>query len=414
MGNVGCAVDGLLDKPILTPLDSLGVTEEGPNPALVQKTEEELHWLALRLVPGLGNRLAARLLNAVGSAAGIFQASATELESLGVPSHVVRALATGTVFDDAAKEAEDARQLGASFVTIQDPRYPKILKEIFDPPLLLYARGNLELLGAPAIGVVGTRRPTAYGKAMAERLAGDLAARGLVIVSGMARGVDSAAHRGALQANGKTVAVLGTGMDVPYPAENKKLHAEIAEKGLLLSEFPLGSFPAPQNFPIRNRIIAGLSLGVVVVEAAQYSGSLITARLAMEQNREVYGVPGSVTNKNSWGPHVLIKQGAKLVQDWQDVVEELPAEVRNALSSLTTSWPDTTQQADKPSLFAESLSERERAIYGLLKVDEAVHIDEILDALPQFSSSEVLANLLELEFKSLVRQLPGKNFVRTF
>ena len=149
---------------------------------------------------------------------------------------------------------------------------------------------------------------------------------------------------------------------------------------------------------------------MVVVEAAQYSGALITARLAMEQNREVFGVPGSVTNKNSWGPHVLIKQGAKLVADWQDVVEELPAEVRKALISLT----DATQEPGKPSLFAESLSEREQAIYSLLKVDETVHIDEILDALPQFSSSEVLANLLELEFKSLLRQLPGKNFVKTF
>jgi DNA processing protein len=314
------------------------------------------------------------------------------------------------VFEQAAREAEQARQLGASFLMIRDAAYPALLKEIFDPPLLLYARGDLALVGAPAIGIVGTRRPTAYGRAMAERLANDLAARGLVIVSGLARGVDSAAHRGALQVGGKTIAVLGTGMDVPYPAENKKLLAEIAEKGLLLSEFPLGSFPAPQNFPIRNRIIAGLSLGVVVVEAAQYSGSLITARLAMEQNREVFGVPGAVTNKNSWGPHIRIKQGAKLVQDWQDVVEELPAEVRRALISS----PDATSEPGKPSLFAESLSEREQAIYGLLQVDEPVHIDEILDTLAQFSSSEVLATLLDLEFKSLVRQLPGKNFVKTF
>ena len=384
--------------------------QEAPNPSVSQNSEEELHWLALRLLPGLGNRLAARLLNAIGSPTGIFRASVTELESLGVPSHVVRALSTGTVFEEAAREAEQARQLGAAFLTIHDAAYPKILKEIFDPPLLLYARGDLGLLGELAVGIVGTRRPTAYGKAMAERLATDLAARGLVIVSGMARGVDSAAHQGALKTGGKTIAVLGTGMDVPYPAENKKLHAEIGEKGLLLSEFPLGSFPAPQNFPIRNRIISGLSLGVIVVEAAQYSGSLITARLAMEQNREVYGVPGSVTNKNSWGPHILIKQGAKLVEDWKDVVEELPAEVRNKLILLS----DTTKQSEKSSLFAESLTEREQAIYSLLKVEEPVHIDEILDALPQFSSSEVLANLLELEFKSLVRQLPGKSFVKTF
>ena len=372
--------------------------------------EEQLHWLALRLLPGLGNRLAMRLLNTIGSATGVFRASPTELESLRVPSEVVRNLAAGTVFEEATREAEQARQLGASFLTFRDAAYPPLLKEIFDPPLLLYARGAIELLGAPGVAIVGTRRPTQYGKVMAERLASDLAGRGLVITSGLARGIDSAAHRGALQANGKTIAVLGTGMDVVYPAENKKLFADIAEKGLLLSEFPLGSFPAPQNFPIRNRIISGLSLGVVVVEAAQYSGSLITARLAMEQNREVFGVPGAVTNRYSWGPHVLIKQGAKLVQDWQDVVEELPAEVRAGLLSP----PGATQKQGEASLFAESLSARERAIYDLLKVDEAVHIDDILDALTQFSSSEVLADLLDLEFKNLVRQLPGKNFVKTF
>ena len=245
---------------------------------------------------------------------------------------------------------------------------------------------------------------------MAERLASDLANRGLAILSGLARGIDSAAHRGALNAGGKTIAVLGSGIDVIYPAENKKLFADIAERGLLLSEFPIGSFPAPQNFPIRNRIISGLSLGVVVVEAAQHSGSLITARLAMEQNREVFGVPGSVMNRYSWGPHLLIKQGAKLVQDWQDVVEELPAEVRRRLTSV----PDATNQPGDASLFAESLSPLEKAIYGLLKVEEPVQLDPILDSLPQFSSSEILATLLELEFKSLIRQLPGKNFVKTF
>ena len=367
--------------------------QDAPNPSVSRKNEEELHWLALRLVPGLGNRLAARLLNAIGSPTAIFRASVTELESLGVPSHVVRALSTGTVFEEAAREAEQARQLGASFLTIHDSAYPKILKEIFDPPLLLYARGDVSLLGELAVGIVGTRRPTAYGESD-----GGAPRHG----SCGPRSGNRQRH-GALHANGKTIAVLGTGMDVPYPAENKKLHAEIAEKGLLLSEFPLGSFPAPQNFPIRNRIISGLSLGVIVVEAAQYSGSLITARLAMEQNREVYGVPGSVTNKNSWGPHILIKQGAKLVEDWKDVVEELPAEVRNMLILLV----DTTQQPEKPSLFAESLTEREQAIYSLLKVEETVHIDEILDALPQYSSSEVLANLLELEFKSLVSRALG-------
>jgi DNA processing protein len=372
--------------------------------------QEQLHWLALRFVPGLGNRTALRLVNAIGSATGIFHASSTELEALGTPSHVVRSLATGTMFEQAIKEADQARQQGARLLTMHDEAFPSTLREIFDPPLILYARGDVALMQEPAIAIVGSRRPTAYGRAMATRLAADLAARGLVIISGMARGIDSAAHLGALEAGGKTIAVLGTGIDVPYPAENKKLYEQIATKGLLLSEFPLGAFPAPQNFPIRNRIISGLSLGVVVVEAAQYSGSLITARLAMEQNREVFAVPGSVTNKNSWGPHVLIKQGAKLVQDWQDVIEEMPPEVRQRLVPTT----DATKTGEGASLFSESLSETEQAIYSLLQVDEPVHIDAILDALPRFSSSEVLATLLELEFKNLVRQMPGKNFVRTF
>ncbi|MCH7977713.1 MAG: DNA-protecting protein DprA [Acidobacteria bacterium] len=374
-----------------------------------KKAEEDLHWLALRLLPGLGTRVALRLVEALGSAVDIFRASATELEALGVSSHVVRNIAAGTVYEEAIREAERARQLGISFLTFRSSDYPPLLKEIFDPPLLLYAQGNIDLLKSPGLAIVGTRKPTAYGKAITGRLASDLAGRGLTIVSGLARGIDSTAHRGALDAGGKTIAVLGSGIDVVYPAEGKKLFAEIAEKGLLLSEFAVGSFPAPQNFPIRNRIISGLSLGVVIVEAAQYSGSLITARLAMEQNREVFAVPGSLTNRFSWGPHILIKQGAKLVQDWRDIVEELPAKVRQELSSPQ----DTTESADKASLFAESLSAPGKAIYDLLKVDEPVHIDEVLDALPQFSPSLVLANLLDLEFRSLVRQLPGKNFVKT-
>ncbi|MBI4460383.1 MAG: DNA-processing protein DprA, partial [Acidobacteria bacterium] len=227
--------------------------------------EEELHWLALRLVPGLGNRRAKLLVDTLGSATNVFRASPSELEALGLPSHVIRSLATGTVFEAAAQEAEQARQLGVRLLTIREADYPPLLREIFDPPLVLYIRGEIGLLHAHAVAVVGTRRPTPYGRAMAERLAGDLASRGLAIVSGLARGVDAAAHRAALEAGGKTIAVLGTGADVIYPTENKKLFERILEQGSVVSEFPLGSFPAPQNFPIRNRIISGLSLGVVVV-----------------------------------------------------------------------------------------------------------------------------------------------------
>ena len=198
---------------------------------------------------------------------------------------------------------------------------------------MLYVRGNPEVLTQPGIAMVGTRHPTPYGSGMAERLACDLAAQGLVIISGMARGVDTASHRGAISAKGKTVAVFGTGVDVIYPKENSRLSEQIlALGGALISEFPMGTFAAPQNFPIRNRIISGMSVGVLVVEAAEYSGTRITARCALEQNRDVFAVPGNVTNKNSWGPNTLIKQGAKLVATWEDVWEDLPAEVRLALT----------------------------------------------------------------------------------
>lgn len=380
-------------------------------PDNIDSSEEQRSLLALRLVPGLGARVAMRLIQQFGSAAGVFRASATELESMRVSSNVVRSIGTGTVFEEAEKEAERARQLGISIISFRDTAYPALLGEIFDPPLLLYARGDQSLMARPSVGIVGSRRPTQYGKAMAEKLAGELAAHGLVITSGLARGIDSASHVGCLRAGGKTIGVLGCGIDEVYPAENKKLFDEVIEKGLLLSEFPLGSFPAPQNFPIRNRIISGLSVGLVVVEAARDSGSLITAKLALEQNREVFAIPGSITNPNSWGPHLLIKQGAKLVQDWQDVVDDLPADVREGivLPLLATA----SEGARSASNVTGNLSEIEKALFEQLKIDEAAHIDDLLAALPKLSASEILAGLLDLEFKGLVRQLPGKNFVKT-
>ncbi len=372
-----------------------------------EPAQDELHWLALKLAPGLGTRLAARLIGVFGNPQAVFRASPSELEAQGVPPLVARNLGLGAAFEQAAQELERVRKLGCDLINYADARYPEALRQTFDPPVVLYARGEAALLSAPAIAVVGARKPSPYGLAVAERLAADLATRGLVVISGLARGVDSAAHRGALSA-GKTIGVLGCGIDVCYPSENKRLKAQIEQKGLVISEFPMGAFAAPQNFPIRNRVISGLALGVVVVEAAQYSGSLITARLAMEQNREVFAVPGNITNKLSWGPNTLIKQGAKLVQDWKDVVEELPAQVRRLLAAGS----EETEGAPAASLFTESLSEIERALYGLLKVDESMQIDQVLAALPQHSPSEILAALLELEIKGRIRQLPGKNFVK--
>ena len=220
-----------------------------------------------------------------------------------------QSLATGKSLELAQQECVKAAEAGARIISLSDPEYPSRLKEIYDPPVILFVKGSVEVLAQSGIAMVGTRHPTPYGSAMAERLSIDLAVRGLVIISGMARGIDTASHRGAIAAKGKTVAVLGTGIDVMYPKENTRLAEQIvALGGALISEFPVGTFPAPQNFPIRNRIISGMSVGVLVVEAAEYSGTRITSRCALEQNRDVYAVPGNVTNKNSWGPNTLIKQ----------------------------------------------------------------------------------------------------------
>jgi DNA processing protein len=378
--------------------------------------EQTLQWLALGLTPGLGPSRARRLVEHFGSVAAVFRASLTELEATGLLAVSAQSVGTGKSLELAQEELARAASAGAVIVSLDDPAYPARLKEIYDPPLVLYVRGNVNVLAQPGIAVVGTRHPTPYGSGMAERLAIDLTARGLIIISGMARGVDSAAHRGAIAAKGKTVAVFGTGVDVPYPKENTRLADQIlALGGALISEFPIQTFPAPQNFPIRNRIISGMSTGVLVVEAAEYSGTRITARCALEQNREVFAVPGNVTNKNSWGPNTLIKQGAKLVATWEDVWEELPENVRLALAPAKG---DESPAGETASLFPSDdnpLSPHERKILALLKADEATQIDELVERLePNMSSSEIFAALFELELAGKVRQLPGKNFVKSF
>jgi DNA processing protein len=371
------------------------------------EADRYIGWLGLALTPGLGARQAGKLLRTFGNPEAVFAASLTSLEAQRIPAAVAQAIHSQQPLKDAEKELAQAKQLGCRLLTWDEPAYPQLLREIYDPPPLLYVKGNADLLARHAIAIVGTRRPSPYGNQMAERLARDLAERGLVIVSGLARGIDSTAHKGALlSARGTTVGVLGTGIDVVYPKENKKLYAQMEERGAIVSEFPIGTFPAPQNFPIRNRIIAGMSLGTVVVEGAQYSGSLITARLAMESNREVFGVPGNATQLASFGPNHLIKQGAKLVTGWEDVVEELPTDVRMQLVPVET--PDAAERA---SLFEESLSETERALFGLLGTDEARHVDELVET-SGLNSSEVLAALFELEMKGIVRQMPGKQFLK--
>ena len=373
-----------------------------------------LEWLAISLTPGLGPTKARKLVEHFGSAEAVFRASLTELESTGIQAVSAQSLATGKSAELAREEIAQAAAADVAMVTMDDPSYPPRLKEIYDPPLILRVRGNPEVLTRPGIAMVGTRHPTPYGSGMAERLACDLAAQGLVIISGMARGVDTSSHRGAISAKGKTIAVFGTGVDVIYPKENSRLAEQIlALGGALISEFPLGTFAAPQNFPIRNRIISGMSCGVLVVEAAEYSGTRITARCALEQNRDVFAVPGNVTNKNSWGPNTLIKQGAKLVATWEDVWEDLPTEVRLALTPPAS--PESSG-ASSASLFPdEGLPPHEKRILSLLKADETTHIDEIVEKLEnELSSSEIFAALFELELAGKVRQMPGKNFVKSF
>ena len=371
-------------------------------------------WLGLTLTPGLGPTRARKLAEHFGGVRNIFKASLTELEATGIQAVSAQALGTGRSAELAQEEVMRAAAAGVHLIGLDDAVYPSPLKQIYDPPLVLYVRGSVEVISQPGIAVVGTRHPTPYGLGMAERLACDLAARGLVIFSGLARGIDAAGHRGAIAAKGRTVGVFGTGVDVVYPKENTRLVEQmLGLGGAVISEFPLGSFAAPQNFPIRNRIISGISLGVLVVESAEYSGTRITSRCALEQNREVFAVPGNATNKNSWGPNTLIKQGAKLAATWEDVWEELPAEVRLALTPATGNESPAGQTA---SLFGENeLGPHEKKILALLKADEATHIDEIVERLePEVSSSEIFAALFELELAGKVRQLPGKNFVKSF
>ena len=377
-------------------------------------TSNSIYWLALTLTPGLGPTRGRKLVESFGNIQDIFQASLTELEAQNLQAQSAQHIALGKSLELAHDEFAKAVAANVQIVCREDVAWPPRLSEIYDPPLVLYVRGNAEVLSRPGIAVVGTRHPTPYGIGMAERLACDLASRGIVIFSGMARGVDAAGHRGAIKAKGKTVAAFGTGVDVIYPRENQRIADGILEfGGALISEFPMGTFAAPQNFPIRNRIISGLSLGVLVVEAGEYSGTRITARCALEQSREIFAVPGNVTSRNSWGPNTLIKQGAKLTATWEDVWEELPAAVKLQLES--EQGPPASEERPERSLFGQELSPGERKILSLLRQDESTHIDTIVEKLEgQMSSSEIFTALFELEMSGKIRQLPGKNYVKPF
>ena len=378
-----------------------------------QLDEERLAWLAMALSPGLGPKRILDAVRQIGTASRIFTMPLTALEGLRFPAEAAQFLFDGK--GRRAAEDEWARVVaqGATLLSFACREYPERLREIYDPPPVLWVRGDVKLLSRPAIAVVGTRHPTPYGSGVAEMLSRDLAARRLLIVSGMARGIDSCAHRGALGARMPTLAVWGTGIDVVYPKENRKLAEEIlAAGGAIVSEVPMGTFPAPQNFPRRNRILSGLSVAVLVVEASENSGTRVTARCAAEQNRDLYAVPGNVTSKNSWTPNTLIKQGAQLTATWEDVWETLSSQVR---LELETEFSFASNSPSAASLLLEpALGNRESILLEVLRQGEALHIDEILDLVEtQLTSSEVFTAIFELETAGRIRALPGKNYVRT-
>jgi DNA processing protein len=379
----------------------------------VRLDEARLAWLALALSPGLGPKRILDAMKLLETPSRLFSLTLTELEGLRFPAEAAQFIFDGKARQAAEEEWARVSAQGATIVSFGCAEYPERLKEIYDPPPVLWVRGAVNLLSRPAIAVVGTRHPSPYGSGVAEMLARDLAVRRLLIVSGMARGIDSCAHRGALTARMPTVAVWGTGIDVVYPKENKKLAEEIlAGGGAIVSELPMGTFPAPQNFPRRNRILSGLSIAVLVVEAAENSGTRVTARCAAEQNRELYAVPGNVTSKGSWTPNTLIKQGAKLVATWEDVWEDLPSQVRLELEAEA---PVESKSGATASLLPDPVLRPEEAmVLEVLRSDESLQIDEILELLEtQLTSSEVFTALFELEITGRVRCLRGKNYVRT-
>jgi DNA processing protein len=418
--------------------------------------DEAIHWLALRMTPGLGTRKAGQLIDVYRTPTAVFRASRSELESVGLSAAVAQSVSSGTAFEDAADQQERAQQAGVTLVPITHPAYPQKLRDIFDAPALLFCLGRVELLNFLMLGVVGTRRPSTYGTAVAAKLSRDLAEAGLTISSGMARGIDTAAHKAVLEADGDTVAVFGSGIDQIYPAENRRLAEQIAAKGLLVSEFPMGAPPYPQNFPIRNRIISGMSMGILVVEGSEYSGSAITAKLAAEQDRDVFAVPGNITSKQSWGPNLLIKQGAKLVMEWNDVLGELQPEVRRRLveqhrkrliqkedkllgqerhdggaretaSNRANDASIRNEGGSAPNnlpggnsadgntagqAFSGPNSGTARVVLSLLKPDSPVPLDALVESVEGSSTTEILAVLFELEMEGLIRQMPGKSYVR--
>ena len=360
--------------------------------------EEVFYWLALSLTPGIGSTLMRRLLDRFNTPEAVFHAPMKELSKIeGLGEKVVQEIRKGPLEKVVERELSLLREVGGRVITLKDEEYPKRLRDIYDPPALLYVRGELKKEDEFAISIVGSRKTTPYGRWFTEKVSQELARHGVTIVSGMARGIDSLAHWGAISGGGRTIAVLGCGVDVIYPSENRNLFAKIIDRGAILSEFPMGSPPEGGHFPRRNRIISGLSLGVVVVQASEKSGSLITAGYALEQGREVFAVPGNVGTESSRGTHRLIKEGAKLVESSEDILEE-----------ILPQWRGERETTPKVEIPRPDLTEEEKVLYELLG-DTPLHIDVMIRE-SRLDPGKVSSLLLNLELKGMISQWPGKCF----
>jgi DNA processing protein len=365
--------------------------------------DEVRDWLELSLVPGVGPKTFFRLLNHFGTAREVLEASRPALKEVPeVSAAVIEALRLGCK-SDLDKTLKLIEKHDVTVVTFNDPAYPELLKNIYDPPPLLYVKGTFCAADGNAISIVGSRRATHYGKMATGRLAGDLARVGFTVVSGLAHGIDAAAHKGALEAGGRTIAVLGCGVDVIYPRANSKVYEQIVPSGALVSEFPMGCQPDPGSFPLRNRIISGLSLGTLVVEAPRKSGALITARHALEQGREVFAVPGNIYSPYSAGCHRLIKDGAKLVENVYDII----GEVEHNLVGIEFGEPS---EAERPRQLEAPMSADEKMVFNFLSM-APTHIDDIGEECG-LTASQTASALMTLEIKGLVQQLSGKCFIR--
>ena len=369
----------------------------------------DVYWLAMRRVRGVGPRTARLLLERFGSAEQVFQAREAELATAGIPRPTAQNIVGFTDFAPLEKELCELPKIGARLIRWTDHDYPVNLRQIADPPPFLFMRGTIAADNPKCVAVVGARAASDAGRRMAQRLGLELAGKGFTVVSGLARGIDSEAHQGALDARGRTVAVLGCGVDIVYPPENRKLAESIIEAGgALLSELPTGTPPIAENFPVRNRLISGMCLGVVIVEAAEKSGSLITARMALEQDRQVFAVPGSPLTGRTRGSNRLLKQGARLVECVEDVIEELAPQLGEVVQrgSEAKSVGDTIG-LDQKALELEP--SEVNVILSHLKAADKLHVDSIIEG-SGLNAQTVLKLLLELELRGLVTQHPGKLF----